>query len=191
MLYITSPWLIHYMAESLSQLTNMWKLLNSFHVVHYIPMTYSLYDWKFVPFDLHHPFFSLANHIPFPANQPFFSIYKLLVIFLSRFHVWVKSSHIWLFQSDLFQSHNCLNRYLFILFQVEIFYSLWLHDFVCVNVWICFCLSTCLIHLQWTHCFIHLRSCTLPLSHIRVPEVPSFILLNVTLFGEEGKERDK
>ena len=77
----------------------------SHHVVHYNPMTYIFYNWRFVPFEFHYPFRPTPN--PDLGNkQAILVLYGLDFLFVFQFHICEIIQY--LSFSDLFHWDNAL-----------------------------------------------------------------------------------
>lgn len=117
----------------------------------FISMTYLFYNGKFVSITPFHPFCSSSTSLSF-GNHIFCIYGSELVLFVSsfvlflRFHIWVKSYDIYLFQSDLFH----LAQYppgLFMFSQMAKCHPLlWLCK-IPLCVCMCVCITSLVIHL--------------------------------------------
>ena len=84
------------------------------HTVHFIPMTHLVCNWKLIPLNLSHLFFSLSHFFPLcqpPVCPLYLGLCFCLVMFVHlffRFHIQVKSQSIclWLIPLNIIASRS-------------------------------------------------------------------------------------
>ena len=129
----------------------------SHHAVHYIPVTYLFYNWKFVPLETLHPFCLPPNPLPSGIHHSVLCIcefdFGLVCLFIHLFCV-LDSRYMWNHMIYVFtcvtyftqhnntlKVHSCFHK-------ISFFFS-WLSS---ISVCVCVCVCVCgVYHIFFIH----------------------------------------